>query len=142
MQEFYPKAREMPRVFGGERIKQFSVSNQEVGSVKTSFVLGFLDDRFSLALIDFKSSDFPILREAFVTRYGPAHSTREEKLQNRMGTEFTNHVLSWRGPTLSIYLAEYSGKVTNGTARIATHDFEEELVRGYKQKGKDAAKGL
>jgi hypothetical protein len=142
MQKFYPKAMEMPGMFEGKRIKQFSVFNQEVGSVKTSFVLGFLDDRFSFASIDFKSSDFPILREAFVTRYGPAHSTREEKLQNRMGTEFTNHVLSWRGPTLSIYVAKYSGKVTDGTARIAKHDYAEELIRAYKQKGKDAAKGL
>lgn len=142
MQQLYPKAMKLQRTFEGERIEGFSVFNQEIGSVKTSFVLGFLDNRFAFAEIAFKSPDFMTLREAFVTRYGPAHSTREEKLQSRMGAEFTNQVLSWRGRTLSIYIAKYSGKVTDGTARISKHDYAEELIRAYKQKGKDAAKGL
>ncbi len=86
-----------PRDFSN-RIQLVSVGGQRIGDALVQLDLGFLDDRFSSVNISFKSADFPVMRDAFITRYGPAHSTTEQTLQNRAGAEFVSPVLTWRGP--------------------------------------------
>ena len=88
------------------------------------------------------SADFLVMRDAFITRYGPAQSTTEQTLKNRAGAEFVNAVLNWRGPTLFIQIQKYSGTVNNQRAFLSKHEFGDELMRINKQKGKDAAKDL
>jgi len=124
----------------GNRIKLF-FDLQRIGDRVVELDLGFLDDRFSHASISFKSDDFVVMRDAFITRYGPAHSTTEQTLQNRAGAEFVNSILTWTGPTLNIRIQKYApGRVDNGSALLSKHEYTDELVRIYKQKGKDAAK--
>jgi hypothetical protein len=125
----------------GNRIKLF-FDLQRIGDRLVELDLGFLDDRFSHASISFKSDDFVVMRDAFITRYGPAHSTTEQTLQNRAGAEFVNPILTWKGPTLTIRIQKYAGTLTDGSADLGKHEFTDELVRIYKQKGKDAAKDL
>ena len=115
----------------------------KIGDAFVSFELSFLDDRFSAARIYFKSEAyFDLIRNAFIERYGPPHSTTEQVLKNRMGAEFVNPVLVWKGPTLSIQLRKYRGTITDGMAIISTHEFDKEFVESYKQKGKAGAKDL
>jgi hypothetical protein len=132
---------EKPRDLGN-RIKSFYVGGQRIGDALVQLDLGFLDDRFSSVYIRFMSADFLVMRDAFITRYGPAQSTTEQTLKNRAGAEFVNTVLNWRGPTLFIQIQKYSGTVNNGRAFLSKHEFGHELMRTNKQKGKDAAKDL
>jgi hypothetical protein len=125
----------------GNRIKRFTVSNIKIGTARTTLYIGFLDDRFAYVWINFNSRDFVELREAFITRYGPAHSMTVERLKNRMGAEFENPVLTWEGNTLAIRLANYSGTLTEGAAQLGKHEYVDELLRVQNQRGKDAAKG-
>lgn len=140
MREVFPTAQK-PSIYGN-RIKTFSVGGQRIGDALVQLYLGFLDDRFSSVQISFKSADFVVMRNGFITRYGPAHSTKEQTLKNRGGAEFVNTVLDWKGPTLAIQIQKYFGTVTNGDASLSKHEFTDELVRILKQKGKDAAKDL
>jgi len=111
------------------RLKMFYVGGQRIGDALVQLYIAFLDDRFSFVYIRFKSADFPVMRDAFIIRYGPAHST-------------TNQSLNWKGPTLIIHIQNYSTTVNNGTASLIKHEFGDELRRMDKEKGKDAAKDL
>ena len=126
----------------GNRIKSFYVGGQRIGDALVQLYLGFLDDRFSSVNISFKSDDFLAMRVVFIVRYGQAHSTTEQTLQNRAGAEFVNPILTWKGPTLIIRIQKYTETLNNGRANLSKHEFEDELVRIFKQKGKDAAKDL
>src|SRR4029450_3513589 len=107
----------------GNRIKNYFSRRQMIGPAEVDFEYGFLDDRFSSVHIMFRSDDFPTLRAAFIERYGPPHSTREEKLQTAMGAQFLNEMLNWKGPTIFIELTKYANKVSQGRAIITKRDY-------------------
>jgi len=62
----------------GNRIKSFRVGGQRLGDRLVQLDLGFLDDRFSYVYIRFKSDDFQVMRDAFITRYGSATQQRNK----------------------------------------------------------------
>ena len=142
MQQLFPAAPNYAQSAQGDRIKNFILPSQYIGQVKTTLTLGFLDDKFASVDIHFHSAEFPILREAFVTRYGQPHRKEDIPVKTAVGAQYLNERLWWTGPTLMITIQKYGGKVTEGHARITTFKYAGEIVRQYQKQGKDAAKGL
>jgi hypothetical protein len=138
----FPNASAKPSYTFGPRIKVFNVGGHKIGEVGARLSLGFLDYGFAHVSVTFDESDLRIMDQAFETRHGTAHSTREVAMQNRAGATFMNTVKTWSGPTLSIRLEHYSTKITEGNAMIGKRAYLDEFLRFQKEKGRDAAKGL
>jgi len=95
-----------------------------------------------MSIFHLPKGDFGIMDQAFQTRYGTPHTTRDVPMQTRAGAVFTNTVKTWTGKTLTIRLERYSNKITHGHAAIGKGVYLDEFLRVQKEKGKDAAKGL
>jgi hypothetical protein len=129
-------------LFPSERIRGANTRGEKIGPVEVSLHFGFLDEKFSGVLINFKSNDFSVLRDAFIARYGPSHSKQEVVVKNRAGAEFLNEVLVWRGATMTIEIKKYASTITNGSAMLEKHEYRDEKLRAWKSRSQDAAKGL
>jgi hypothetical protein len=90
---------------------------------------------------DFAADDYPKMREAFIAKYGPPHKVDTSVVQNKMGAQFAQETLLWKGPDIHIWMSHYGSKVTEGIAFIVKADFEErmqQVTEEEKRKLKDS----
>ncbi len=124
-----------------ERVKYFFFRDK-LASLPVNFGLSFLDDKFVHAEIFFKSKDFPLIESAFKEKYGSPTTENSIPLQTGFGVRYNGKELRWNGPSMRIWLRQYDGKITDGTASLRKLIFLEYLAQKDKLKKKDAAKDL
>lgn len=142
MKTVFPKASATTHQTWGDRVNGFMVHDHYIGKIKTTLILGFLDDKFSHVHIMFESKDYSVLRDAFEERYGAPLSKEQRQLKTALGVEHTNEILTWKGSTLQVQIQRYAGSVRDARAHLTSHEYNEEMNKQLKQRGKTTAKDL
>lgn len=124
-----------------ERLKSL-VFRDKIGGLPVTIGLEFLDDKFVYARIFFKSKDFRILESAFKDKYGQPMSEALIPVRTASGARYENKELKWNGQSLRIWLRQYDGKVTDGTASLGKLVYLEYLAEKDKKRRDAAAKDL
>lgn len=98
-------------------------SSLTIARLPVNDLLLFERDAFAGASMEFSSEDFEALRDVFVEKYGPPTAATEKEISTRMGAKATNHVLSWRGPRVTITLTRFKDTLRSGGATIAVNEY-------------------
>ena len=150
IKEQWTRRREAGEVFTTPSIMPFSYDERlkmllyrdKIGNIPVGLQLYFLDDHFVNATIDFKSAEFGTIEAAFKERYGEPTKEQATAIQNRAGARFEQKELNWSGSDVTILLQRYSGKITDGVARISRQDYIKYMVEKAREKRGKAAKDL
>ncbi len=105
-----------------------------VSPVSILFTFG-KSNAFEHATLSFPASQYAAVRAILVDRYGTATRTKEETLQNRFGTKFTNEIVEWSGERVYIRLRRNGSELDKGSAIIG-------LKAALQREGEDREKAL
>jgi len=118
------------------------ITDSDIGSVGTHAVFAFQNDRFVSADGNFDSSNFEILRDIFIKRYGRPHEDQMQTVRNNAGGEFKNEHLSWVGKNVIVVLSKYGSTVIQGHFAVSLKSYLAEQVRRDEAAKKKAATAM
>jgi hypothetical protein len=113
-----------------------------IGDIHVSTLLGFDTGGLDLVQLFFDSKDYPAMKETFLARYGATTSQKKTLIRNRLGVEFDNDILEWRGARVVIVLEQYGDTLSESYAVMETTEgiqWRNARIREQKQQRK---KGL
>lgn len=73
------------------------------------------------------------LSKAFLAKYGQADAVKDSVVKNRMGAEFKNQTLTWKGKQVTILMRRLVSKVDEGDAHITTQRWLQALAERQKE---------
>jgi len=125
--------------FRGDR---WCVQAFELGAIRISAIYKFRRNHFVRVDLRFESNRFAEVLSIFVERYGRPTSEQRQMVQNRMGAQFENHIVTWEGPKIVINAQRYGADLNEGSATLQTQEELKEGTRLYQNQLKGAGKGL
>ena len=125
----------------GRRIQVLNVPDY-IGEASVDITFFYFDGGLDSVIVSFESKDFSTLEIAFRERFGQPHSERKPLIKTSIGAVYENHQLVWKGPTITVDLYKYSGKIGDGLASIGKLKAYKFLENSKREKAKAAAKDL
>jgi hypothetical protein len=106
----------------------------DIASVPVTVQFWLVSDRLGSVEIGFRSSDYAVIHDAFIRRYGPATYRLEELVTDRAGSKLESEVLRWDGRTTTVMLRQYDLDTDAGSASLRTNEYsrllEKRRIRG------------
>lgn len=106
------------------------------GAHLISMIISFYDDQLVSIQANFRTIDFPQVKEALIGKYGEGHSERSV-VQNRMGASFDNETVTWLGDNDVMTLTKRAGSIDEATLQIRSKNLIEEYKRRVKKDAGD-----
>lgn len=98
----------------------------------------FADDKFGRVIWAFDSHGYELLRGVMLDKYGPPTSSAVEAFDTAGGASFENERLTWSGPTMTIEIARFGQKASEGVAEFKTKAYDAAADRDAAAKRKAA----
>jgi hypothetical protein len=131
--------------FGGKR-DQSCRFNSAIGTVGTTDTYVF-DERGGLRSVymEFQTSDYAVMREAFVAKFGKPSEASTSVYKNAYGASFEFETATWKGATMAVILSQYSRSASSsgtqtGIASFMTRTSYDELAAAMEASRKKAPK--
>lgn len=130
------KSRCMNPAGGG--ITCFSTNETIAGKPAQVFVEVGEDGLVRTILVKFNSSDFDLIEEAAIGKYGTPTDSAQNMVSTAMGATYENRIYKWTDEEGSVViLKRYSGKITEGAFWMNTEKKHEEYLKERESNKKD-----
>ena len=100
--------------FRGDR---WCIQAFELGTARISATYNFRRNHFVRVDLRFLSDRFDEVLSVFVERYGNPTRQQQQRVQNRMGAQFENHIVRWEGPRVVISAQRYGADLAKAPRR-------------------------
>lgn len=121
--------------------QQFEAScsiKTEISKVPVNVQFWLFADSLGSVEISFTASDYSVIHDAFIDRYGAATYRFEEAVTDRSGNKVESEVLRWDGQKTTITLRQYEDGTETGSASLRTNEYSR-LLDKRRVEGADAA---
>lgn len=113
-----------------------------IGDIRLPATPVFRGDKFVSVSFAFPEHRFSVMEGAFLERFGPPTSTKEDVIRTRAGVEYLNRTHRWIGPTVEVTLSRYGSRVTSSSASYHLRSDLETAAKLRQEGASKASKGL
>lgn len=110
-----------------------------IGTAPVDALYKFEGGGLSSVYVGFSSRDYAFLKDVLVQKYGQPTSAEEVPVKTRMGVDYTNEILEWRGGKVWCSLRKYAGSIDKGSLSLTLRSA---LEAGAKTREQEKAKAV